>query len=278
MSTKINNAWKWEGDFFSFNQEIQKTKDDIINCMSAKVNKYLARKAYTIFDQILLYKTQYNTMTTQFERHIKDVYDVDINSSNKDDILSNVILTESLMLNKYEKNDIRSVDEKDFSVSATVFPFSNNIQLMILYVQDYECYDEIYEIMENHGFKEYSYNNQIDCPQSISEEEWKKRENDWSEVFSQTGIPKYAGYEYFFFDSFLYETKNTISKNTILSYAESISERAYRCSKNYLHNKALKNLSENELRKFSLVEKAIASVDEDEIKAVQYKIEKILNA
>ena len=101
MSTKINNAWKWEGDFFSFNQEIQKTKDDIINCMSAKVNKYLARKAYTIFDQILLYKTQYNTMTTQFERHIKDVYDVDINSSNKDDILSNVILTESLMLNKY---------------------------------------------------------------------------------------------------------------------------------------------------------------------------------
>lgn len=277
MSTKINNAWKWDGDFSSFNKELQSLREDIIHCASIKVNKYLASKAYEILDHILLYKTPYNTKTKEFEMYLNNTYSIDIKTSNKDDILYNAITTETLMLYTYEKNDCRSFDDKDFRVSATIFPYINNAQLMMLYIQDYECYDEIYDLMEKHGFREYSYSNQVDCPESISEAEWKKRDDDWSTVFSKTGIPKYAGYDYIFFDSFLYETQNEVSTKIILPYAKPVSERAYKCAKEYLSQKALKALDEKELKKFSLIEKAISAVSKDEIKAIQAEIEKILS-
>lgn len=277
MSTKIYNAWKWKGDFFSLNQELIKVRQDIFNCMSGQVNRYLANKAYDVLDHVLLFKTAYNTRTDSFISHLRDSYTIDIETSSKENILCEAISTELFSLAEYETQNCRSIGKKDFSVTASIFPFTLNTQLIQMYIQDSDSYNTIYEIMEKHNFKEYSYTDQTDCPSNISEEEWKERCRDWQMIFSDSGIPKYVGYGYVFFDSFLYETKNTVSLEKILPYAKPSEERAYEWAKEYLENKALRALNEKERRKFSVVDKILKTISEDELKSAQNDIIKIIN-
>lgn len=277
MSTKIFDAWKWEGDFYSLNRELIEIKKEIQDSVFIEVKKYLASTAWEIVDTIKLYKTEYNTRTEKFESYVKDTYGVNINENlDFDSIFEDVLYAEMNELKRYEDSP-NIMDGEDFSVSATIFPYKPNIQLMMLFIHHNESREAINKILSKHGFKEYSYNNQVDCPEEISESEWKERELAWDEVLSESGIPKYAGYCSVLTDSFLFEVKSSISVWGALAYSKDVETRAEALARKYLENKIIASMPYEERMKISKVMAAVNKMDETEVKKIKDEIVKILS-
>lgn len=277
MSTKIFDAWRWDGDFFSLSQELVEVRKELQNCVFERIKKYLARTSWRVVDNIKLYKTEFNTLTTKFEEHIKNSYNIDINKPiNEEEIFSEVLFTEVNELHRYEESNLRA-DGVDFRITATVFPYKPNIQLLMFFIQDSESREDVNRVLNKHGFKEYYYTNQVDAPEEISEEEWDKRGADWDNVFAENGIPKYTGYDYIFTDSFLFEVKSDYSVKSILAYSEDVETRSFRLAKEYLEQKAIETLSESDKRKYSKIMEKINSIDKKDIENIQSEIIKIIN-
>ena len=52
----------------------------------------------------------------------------------------------------------------------------------------------MHEIVENLPYlADYHYQNQVDKPESISDEEWEQRKNDWEKALGSDGIPARHG-------------------------------------------------------------------------------------
>ena len=79
----------------------------------------------------------------------------------------------------------------------TLFQIFTNSQryndLFGYYIYDEDLKKDVYCNGKYDFVSDYIYYNNTDMPDDLTEEEWKKREKDWDEVFSKSSIPSECG-------------------------------------------------------------------------------------
>lgn len=205
MSTKIFNAYKLNVDLFTFNRKMTEYK----NLRHNLVIGYSVADAIvkTFLDMPYAENELFNqTVEKNYEILLKDF--AEFSKENMRIWLGEGY--DSEVLAKYELNYV-------------LYPYKNEA-----FIQVFGNVDSINHFIDyfNEYLIDYSYWNNVDAPNDVSEEEWQERREVWDEIFSKTCIPKYAGIcdtlpfpqESYILTKYYYKRLSKTEKEKIIKY------------------------------------------------------------
>lgn len=134
----------------------------------------------------------------------------------------------------------------DFGFSISLIPFKNKT-LIIPYYDNIELRDIFFSFEE---IIDYSYWNNTDKPDKITNREWNKRKNNWDEALGSNTVSSVSlNFEPFNNNMWYFLKYNDDSYNKLLNIIPSFEDRVSKISKNNIINKKckeLKDLQKNE--------------------------------
>ena len=201
MSTKIYNAYIFDKVYTM--HEIMQMFESVRKDMAAHVrqakSRYTTRELVHLYDFLAYFgparvAKMYERYQGMENKKLSD-YDMkliwDILNSKPENVESvKEVLGRYFDNRAYDDSESkRRIDSTfDYTAEVVIIPLEDKMLLM------YFGNSDMHEIVENLPYlADYHYQNQVDKPESISDEEWEQRKNDWEKALGSDGIPARHG-------------------------------------------------------------------------------------
>lgn len=183
MSRKIYNGFYIKGnpDIRTLNQYFVDLRKNIQEIGNKKLQEYYLITYCKYLDLL------------EVNRTVADNYYQSFCKVNKLETNKNIIkLDFQISISKIVEDAINSEKRSPYDLGChiQIIPIQDKI-LGLYYTQQAE-YEQI--IITQPWFEDYHYQNQVDKPDDITEEEWEQRDSDWKEVFQESTISNSQGF------------------------------------------------------------------------------------
>jgi hypothetical protein len=180
MSTKIYNAYKYRRTIFDLVSWLNKTRKVYEEQAIENTNFLLKGKIpFCNYDneyKIPLWVKGYKSNSKYLSKFALYSYITKANDSSMNDIWN---MKASVVVYPYEEMLIVHFFNFDFGLKGPKNPLINRVK-------------------KNHNFSDYSYWNNSDMPENVTEEEWKERERIYDKIFGIRSTPDSVGFIYEF--------------------------------------------------------------------------------
>jgi len=169
MSTKIYTGFKFTNDLFEIHNEIMKFRHELKIKVDEKITDYFAKECSVLLDSI----------------------SVGARKLKKRDTIYGIIWKDFSEKEREIEQGKRN-PAVDFSFGISIIPTKDRKILGIVYTEQ----QEFLNMWTAKSFVEdYSYWNNTDKPDNISEEEWKERSETWNNILEDfLGVPSMLGF------------------------------------------------------------------------------------
>ncbi len=168
MSTKIYTGIRFSTD----------NLNDVVNILQ----QFRSSLEYLIHDKTLTYLIK--SAILKMDKDALSEQQTNKNNYFSDSFIELMDKQHNISINKKRHPDV------DFKTSVTIFPHNGTFYGMVFTEQN-----EFYNLLLQYPIvEEYSYWNNTDKPNNITEDEWLMREDIWNDIFKDVSIPEQAGF------------------------------------------------------------------------------------
>lgn len=197
MSTKIENAYILDKNYslYELGKIIEPLRNRFRNAFNQDISDRVLKYFLTFFNYVEFCGEE------NIRRQIRNDYDLDFHHKQVLEAILNKNWHEALFCIRLKlSQDIKRAsdmlfDENNYKCILQIYPLKDKILVLYLGRDDYVKY-----VKENEHFIDYSYQNQTDKPDDVSEEEWNQRESDWDEVLGAEGFVMNHGFTIYLTD------------------------------------------------------------------------------
>jgi hypothetical protein len=171
MSTKIYTGFKFKtNNFFEIFNELKAIRAQCIPLLEGRMNKLMAERSVTLLDRYCYYKEKFPKPTAP----IVDTW------------------LEIMERVKKVKQTSQRDPEVDFSFQICIIPYNN--EFFGIYYTEQKDFKVVLE--SSKLFQDFSYWDNSDPLDSVSDEEWAVRGTTWDNIFKEEGIPQFISTSY----------------------------------------------------------------------------------
>lgn len=262
MSTKIYDAYIMENtNMIGIKQFIDVVRGECIKAGTEILKKSCASKVSKIIDSIAIAKAErneekYQELLLQYyaemndtlynRLHKKEVEKVQVKDTveHMKTMYSPLYIAKQCTENKMEISELKRhymFNSLDMKNEIALFPLDNTHTLFMVFgeqirkiMENILADDEWHDFREKYVIRDYHYQNQVEKPEYISDEDWEQRRKDWDKVLP-SGVPSNDGLIVNLTNASTYDDICLWGEDDVFSFINGIEKRAEYWARKYIN-------------------------------------------